>query len=128
MFPGLTLALLYILGRCIIRPQDGQRLPPDENDPPLARKLMITAVALVPPVILIFAVLGTILLGWATPTEAAAMGALGSDDGALCTWLTMFPYSSASPRPALLGMTGRVVRVPASRPSHHNQAIENTVG
>ena len=39
---------------------------------------MITAVALVPPLILIFAVLGTILLGWATPTEAAAMGALGS--------------------------------------------------
>lgn len=81
LFPGLMLALLYILYilvRCIIRPQDGQRLPPDENDPPLARKLMITAVALVPPVILIFAVLGTILLGWATPTEAAAMGALGS--------------------------------------------------
>ena len=81
LFPGLMLALLYILyilARCTIRPQDGQRLPPDENDPPLARKLMITAVALVPPVILIFAVLGTILLGWATPTEAAAMGALGS--------------------------------------------------
>ena len=81
LFPGLMLALLYILYilvRCIIRPQDGQRLPPDENDPPLARKLVITAVALVPPVILIFAVLGTILLGWATPTEAAAMGALGS--------------------------------------------------
>lgn len=81
LFPGLMLALLYILYilvRCVIRPQDGQRLPPDENDPPLARKLMITAVALVPPVILIFAVLGTILLGWATPTEAAAMGALGS--------------------------------------------------
>ena len=43
-----------------------------------SRKLVITAVALVPPLILIFAVLGTILLGWATPTEAAAMGALGS--------------------------------------------------
>ena len=40
--------------------------------------MVITAVALVPPLILIFAVLGTILLGWATPTEAAAMGALGS--------------------------------------------------
>ena len=81
LFPGLMLALLYIvyiLIRCMIRPQDGQRLPPDENDPPLGRKLVITAVALVPPVILIFAVLGTILLGWATPTEAAAMGALGS--------------------------------------------------
>ena len=61
-----------------MRPQDGQRLPPDENEPPLLQKLWITAVALVPPVVLIFAVLGTIMLGWATPTEAAAMGALGS--------------------------------------------------
>ena len=81
LFPGLLLALLfifYILIRCTIRPQDGQRLPPDENEPPFVRKLVITAVALVPPLILIFAVLGTILLGWATPTEAAAMGALGS--------------------------------------------------
>jgi tripartite ATP-independent transporter DctM subunit len=81
LFPGLMLAglyILYILGRCIIWPQDGQRLPPDENDPPLAQKLWVTGVALVPPLILIFAVLGTIMLGWATPTEAAAMGALGS--------------------------------------------------
>ena len=81
LFPGLILAglyILYILGRCIVRPQDGQRLPPDENEPPLLQKLWITAVALVPPVVLIFAVLGTIMLGWATPTEAAAMGALGS--------------------------------------------------
>ena len=81
LFPGLLLAglfILYILVRCTIRPQDGQRLPPDENDPSFARKLVITAIALVPPLILIFAVLGTILLGWATPTEAAAMGAAGS--------------------------------------------------
>ena len=81
LFPGLLLAglfILYILVRCTLRPQDGQRLPPDENDPSFARKLVITAVALVPPLILIFAVLGTILLGWATPTEAAAMGAAGS--------------------------------------------------
>ncbi|SVD13190.1 uncharacterized protein METZ01_LOCUS366044, partial [marine metagenome] len=59
-------------------PADGQRLPPDENDPPFIEKLWITAKALVPPLILIFAVLGTIMLGWATPTEAAAMGAAGS--------------------------------------------------
>ena len=81
LFPGLMLAglyILYILVRCIIRPQDGQRLPPDENEPSFASKLKITSVALVPPFILIFAVLGTIMLGWATPTEAAAMGAIGS--------------------------------------------------
>jgi len=81
LFPGLILAglyILYILIRCTIRPQDGQRLPPDENEPGLIQKVWITAVALVPPLVLIFAVLGTIMLGWATPTEAAAMGAAGS--------------------------------------------------
>ena len=81
LFPGLILAglyILYILVRCTIRPQDGQRLPPDENEPPLLQRLWITMVALVPPLLLIFAVLGTIMLGWATPTEAAAMGAAGS--------------------------------------------------
>ena len=81
LFPGLILAALYIvyiLVRCSIWPEDGPRLPPEENEPPLTRKLWITAVALVPPLALIFAVLGTIILGWATPTEAAAMGAFGS--------------------------------------------------
>tara|TARA_Y100000780_G_C13586725_1_gene379020 strand:+ start:8 stop:766 length:759 start_codon:yes stop_codon:yes gene_type:complete len=62
----------------MVWPADGQRLPPDANDPPFIDKLWITAKALVPPLILIFAVLGTIMLGWATPTEAAAMGAAGS--------------------------------------------------
>ena len=81
LFPGLILAalyIIYILVRCSIWPEDGRRLPPDENEPPLARKLWITAEALLPPLPLIFAVLGTIILGWATPTEAAAMGAFGT--------------------------------------------------
>ena len=81
LFPGLILAglyIIYILGRCMIWPEDGQRLPPDENDPAFMQKIWITAIALVPPLILIFSVLGTIMLGWATPTEAAAMGAAGS--------------------------------------------------
>ena len=81
LIPGLMLAglyIVYIVVRCIIRPQDGPSLPPDENDPPFIQKIIITATALVPPLILIFAVLGTIMLGWATPTEAAAMGAIGT--------------------------------------------------
>ncbi|MEM7252677.1 MAG: TRAP transporter large permease subunit, partial [Pseudomonadota bacterium] len=66
LFPGLLLAglyILYIIVRCTFRPQDGQRIPPGEDDPPLLEKLWITAVALVPPLVLIFAVLGTIMLG-----------------------------------------------------------------
>src|SRR5690606_26304704 len=43
-----------------------------------ARKLWITSTNLIPPVFMIFAVLGSILLGWASPTEAAAIGALCS--------------------------------------------------
>jgi tripartite ATP-independent transporter DctM subunit len=81
LLPGLILAglyILYILVRCIIRPQDGPSLPPDENDPPFFRKVYITVTALVPPLVLIFAVLGTIMMGLATPTEAAAMGAIGT--------------------------------------------------
>ncbi|MGI9525255.1 MAG: TRAP transporter large permease [Hyphomicrobiaceae bacterium] len=79
--PGLLLALLYVLyiiARCTIRPEDGPRLPPDASDPTLLEKLMITATAMVLPLCLIFSVLGTIVLGWATPTEAAAMGAIGT--------------------------------------------------
>jgi len=79
--PGLMLALfyvIYIIVRCTLRPQDGPRLPPDPNDPSLAEKLYITATAMLLPLCLIFSVLGTIVLGWATPTEAAAMGAIGT--------------------------------------------------
>ncbi len=81
LFPGLILAglfMLYILVRCTLRPEDGPRLPADEHDPPLLQKLWLTATALVPPLVLIFSVLGTIMLGWATPTEAAAVGAAGT--------------------------------------------------
>ena len=81
LIPGLMLAgfyILYILGLCIVAPKYGPRLPPSEHEPSLMEKLQITARALVPPIVLIFAVLGTIMLGLATPTEAAAMGAIGS--------------------------------------------------
>ena len=81
VFPGLIMAgcyMLYILVRCIIRPQDGSLVAEDDVDLPLMSKLRITIMALVPPVALIFAVLGSIMFGWAAPTEAAGMGAFGS--------------------------------------------------
>jgi tripartite ATP-independent transporter DctM subunit len=80
IFPGLLLGglyILYILIRCIIQPSAGPVI--HEEDPmPLAEKLKITAFALVPPMLMIFAVLGSIMLGFASPTEAAAIGAGGS--------------------------------------------------
>jgi tripartite ATP-independent transporter DctM subunit len=81
VIPGLLLAALYvayIVIRCALRPQDGPATPPEEEIPSLTARLHLTVTALIPPALLIFSVLGTIMLGWATPTEAAAVGALGT--------------------------------------------------
>jgi tripartite ATP-independent transporter DctM subunit len=81
IFPGLILSalyLLYIVGLCIVRPSAAPREEPDEDAPSLATKILITAEALVPPFLLIFAVLGSIMFGWAAPTEAAGLGAIGA--------------------------------------------------
>ena len=82
MFPGLIMSglfLLYIALSCLVWPDTAPRPPETDADrTSLWTKMRITFAALVPTIILIFAVLGTILLGWATPTEAAACGAFGS--------------------------------------------------
>lgn len=77
LVPGLTLVvlyLLYILLRGRVTPQD---MPPATDA--LSRPSLSEILgAIVPPVLLIFAVLGSILAGIATPTEAAAVGATGA--------------------------------------------------
>ena len=81
VFPGLLMAglyLVYILGLCIINPEAGPRIPPEPDDPTFAQKLAITTRNLVPPLAMIAAVLGSILAGFASPTEAAAIGAVAS--------------------------------------------------
>jgi tripartite ATP-independent transporter DctM subunit len=81
IFPGLIMAGLYvayILGLCILVPAAGPRIAREADEPPLGRKLRVTAEALIPPLAMIFAVLGSIMMGWAAPTEAAALGAAGS--------------------------------------------------
>jgi tripartite ATP-independent transporter DctM subunit len=79
--PGLVMAclyLVYIAVRSALDPRFAPAIPPAPDDPTFVQKLWISARNLVPPVILIFAVLGSILLGWASPTEAAAIGAIAS--------------------------------------------------
>ncbi len=75
--PGLVLValyLIYILIRGWLRPDD---LPP--SPPGLARpKSAEVFAAVVPPILLIVAVLGAILGGVATPVEAASVGAVGA--------------------------------------------------
>jgi tripartite ATP-independent transporter DctM subunit len=81
VFPGLILSgfyIAYIIGLCMLRPQTAPRIDDGEDDPPFLRKVLITIKALVPPLFMIFAVLGSIMFGWAAPTEAAALGALGA--------------------------------------------------
>jgi tripartite ATP-independent transporter DctM subunit len=81
LIPGLLLAgayVTYIIMRCAIRPEDGPRVPRPEDEPTLAQRLVLTGTVLVPPVVVIVAVLGSIMAGIATPTEASATGALGT--------------------------------------------------
>lgn len=81
-FPaGLALSALYtiyILVRCRLRPSEAPVLPAAERDVPMSLKLRLLFTGLLPPVILVLAVLGSIFFGIAAPTEAAAVGALAS--------------------------------------------------
>jgi len=79
--PGLTLAglyLLYVLGVTLVKPDAVPALPPQARTLRGAALARRAAVSLVPPLVLIFLVLGTIFLGVATPTEGGALGATGA--------------------------------------------------
>ena len=82
MIPGLLLAGLYvayILALGIFRPQMVPAVPPEERAAISGAQLAGKVFRVVaPPIGLVFAVLGSIIAGIAAPSEAAAMGALGS--------------------------------------------------
>lgn len=82
IFPGLVLASLYfiyIFVRCNINPTLGPPISKEEASTYTAgQKWAMTLKSLVPPLALILAVMGTILAGIATPTEAAGLGAMGA--------------------------------------------------
>ena len=76
--PGLMLALLYIvytLVRCYMNPALGPALPPEERAGSVGEVVRELAIGIVPIVVVIFATLGVILAGIATPTDAGAVGA-----------------------------------------------------
>jgi tripartite ATP-independent transporter DctM subunit len=81
LIPGLMLSAsfaLYCLGLAYLKPGMAPALPPEARTI-RGRALAVKVVrALVPPVLLILAVLGSIFLGIATPTEAGAVGAVGA--------------------------------------------------
>jgi len=81
ILPGLVLSGLYIAYvaiRCNINPKLGPPIPVAERTATFGQKFTMTAKNFVPPFGLILVVMGTILAGVATPTEAAALGAVGS--------------------------------------------------
>ncbi|AKH99436.1 TRAP transporter, DctM subunit [Hoeflea sp. IMCC20628] len=81
LLPGFTLVglyLVYIVGRSLLQPSVAPR-PTDEEVPdvPTGRLVFLIVTSFFPLAFLIIAVLGSILFGLATPTEAASIGALG---------------------------------------------------
>src|SRR6056300_1601866 len=81
IIPGILLATLYAAYttiRCWIDPSLGPVLPPELRATSMKAVWIEFFLGLVPPAALVFAALGSILFGFATPTEAAGCGALGS--------------------------------------------------
>ena len=79
--PGLLLAFLYTaysLVRCWLNPELGPPLPKEEHPESFAFVVREFMQGLVPPAALVGFALGSILFGWATPTEGAACGAFGA--------------------------------------------------
>jgi tripartite ATP-independent transporter DctM subunit len=81
LFPGLLLAglyVLYVLIRCWLNPALAPKLPKEQTDVSWGTVIWALATSFFPLTILILSVLGAIFFGLATPTEAAAIGSLGS--------------------------------------------------
>ncbi len=81
LLPGFLLAglyLVYIIGRSVLQPSVAPK-PREEDigDIPTLKLVLMIFTSFVPLAVLIMAVLGSILFGLATPTEAASAGALG---------------------------------------------------
>ena len=81
IIPGLLLVLAYgsyVFGVALLRPHDVPRVRQEHNE--LTKREIVYALVkgLLPPVLLMIAVLGSILVGIATPTEAAGVGAFGA--------------------------------------------------
>lgn len=81
LFPGLMLTGLYlgyVMVRALLNPKIAPPLPVEERTVPLPKVIYELVTSFVPLALLIFSVLGAIMFGLATPSEAAAIGALGA--------------------------------------------------
>ena len=78
LLPGLLLVVLYLLYLAFVAWRQPEKLPAPTPQERSAVSIAHLLRSLLPPLLLIVAVLGSILGGVATPTEAAAVGALGA--------------------------------------------------
>jgi len=81
LFPGFVLAGMYIafvVVLAIFKPELAPPLPREKSEIPAAQVFLMLAKSFVPLAIMILCVLGAIMFGLATPTEAASVGALGA--------------------------------------------------
>ena len=79
--PGFLLTglyILYVIARAMINPALAPKLPPEETNVPFGKVMWALATSFFPLALLIISVLGAILFGLATPSEAAGAGALAS--------------------------------------------------
>ena len=84
LLPGMMLAglyVVYVVARAMWNPALAPKLPAEELDVPIGKIIRDLLYSFFPLTILILSVLGAIFFGFATPTEAAAVGAMG----ALCS-------------------------------------------
>jgi len=79
--PGFLLTafyMIYVMARAVINPALCPKLPPEETNVPLREVVWALLTSFFPLALLIVSVLGAILFGLATPSEAAGIGALGA--------------------------------------------------
>ena len=79
--PGFLLTglyIIYVIARAMINPALAPKLPPEETNVPFGKVMWALATSFFPLALLIISVLGAILFGLATPSEAAGAGALAS--------------------------------------------------
>jgi tripartite ATP-independent transporter DctM subunit len=77
-FALVALYLLYLIGMAVFFPKTSPAMPPSPGGPHGLALIARLAQVMVAPILLILAVLGSILGGVATPTEAASVGAVGA--------------------------------------------------
>ena len=81
ILPGIMLASLYAgyaMLRCQLNPELGPVMSEEERPKSVAYVWREFFLGMVPPALLVFSALGSILLGFATPTEGAGCGAFGA--------------------------------------------------